>query len=87
MTAVKDYILLSSGNKMPIIGLGTWGLVEEELRRVLDQALTLGYKHIDTAFMHGNEGTIGLVIRDWLESKRLKRKELFITSKVFLTQH
>ncbi|OXA61037.1 Alcohol dehydrogenase [NADP(+)] [Folsomia candida] len=62
--------------------LGTWDLVGEELEAVLNTALTIGYRHIDTAFMHCNEQSIGRVIRDWLESKRVKRKELFITSKL-----
>ncbi len=82
MTSVKDYISLPSGNHIPIIGLGTWDLVEDELKQALNEALSIGYRHIDTSYMHGNESTIGCVIRDWLESKRLKRKDLFVTSKV-----
>jgi diketogulonate reductase-like aldo/keto reductase len=82
MSAIRDYISLPSGDRIPVIGLGTWDLFEDELIVVLNQALTLGYRHVDTAFMHGNEIGIGLVLREWLENKRLKRKDLFITSKV-----
>jgi diketogulonate reductase-like aldo/keto reductase len=82
MTSVRDYILLPSGTRMPIVGLGTWGLVGDELKGILESALSIGYKHIDTAYMHFNEDVIGFVLREWLESKRLRRKDLFVTSKV-----
>jgi aldehyde reductase len=44
-------------------------------------ALEIGYRHIDTAFMYGNEHIIGQVIDEFVKSGKLKREELFVTTK------
>ena len=45
-------------------------------------ALESGYRHIDTAYNYQNEGAIGEVIQEWITSGKLKREELFVTTKV-----
>lgn len=57
---------------------------DEEVKLALNWALEAGYRHIDTAYAYLNEGAIGDVIQDWLKSGKLKREELFITTKVYL---
>lgn len=67
---------------MPIVGFGTWGIFDEQLKAAVDTALSVGYRHFDTAFFHGNEETIGDTISDWIEQGKVTRSDLFITSKV-----
>ncbi len=62
--------------KMPLIGLGTWKLYEEECEKTVKTALELGYRHIDTADEYQNHEAIGKAIKSW------PRKELFLTTKV-----
>jgi diketogulonate reductase-like aldo/keto reductase len=67
---------LLSGYSMPVLGLGTWRLVGMACERMVSKALELGYRHIDTAELYGNEAEIGRAIRS------VERASLFITSKV-----
>nr|CAI5862099.1 unnamed protein product [Callosobruchus analis] len=71
------------GGKMPIIGLGTWQASnEDELTSALNYALEIGYRHIDTAYAYENEKIIGKVLKEWISSGKLKREDLFITTKL-----
>ena len=49
----------------------------------MEWALEAGYRHIDTAYLYMNEAAIGEVLDDWIRSGKVKREELFITTKVF----
>ncbi|KAK3926246.1 Aldo-keto reductase family 4 member C10 [Frankliniella fusca] len=74
---------LSSGGDMPIVGLGTWQVTDDqELETALDAALQAGYRHIDTATIYRNEHLIGKVLSKWLKEGKVKREELFITTKL-----
>lgn len=66
------------GVRVPSIGLGTWQLVDEKCRASTEKALELGYRHIDTAQMYGNEWVIGEV----LGRSGIPRDDLWITSKL-----
>ena len=48
----------------------------------LETALECGYRHIDTATAYENEEVIGKVLKRWLVSEKLKREDIFITTKV-----
>jgi diketogulonate reductase-like aldo/keto reductase len=63
---------------MPVLGLGTWELTGQTCIESVISALRLGYRHIDTAQMYGNEKEVGKGI--WKSG--LKREEIFITTKV-----
>jgi 2,5-diketo-D-gluconate reductase B len=65
-------------NGIPILGFGTWPLSSEEARRAILTALEVGFRHIDTAQMYGNEAEVGGA----LAASGVKREELFIVTKV-----
>ena len=67
-----------SGLSIPSIGLGTWELRGRKCRRVVRNALELGYRHIDTAAMYENESEVGSGIAD----SSVDRKEIFLTTKI-----
>jgi 2,5-diketo-D-gluconate reductase B len=64
---------------MPKLGLGTWALRGPEGQDAIERALGLGYRHIDTAEMYGNEEIVGRAIA----ASRVARAKLFVTSKVW----
>lgn len=71
--------ITAGGVKIPQLGLGLWKVTKEyDLRKSVINALTLGYRHFDTAQAYGNEAFLG----DVLHESDVPRKELFITSKL-----
>lgn len=56
--------------------------MDNELEQALEKALEVGYRHIDTAALYNNEHVIGKVLQRWLNSGKVKRDDLFITTKV-----
>src|SRR6202163_3884814 len=70
-----------NGAKIPAIGLGTWELRGRTCARLVEQALKLGYRHIDTAQVYENEREVG----EGLRASRVRRDELFVTTKVWTT--
>lgn len=72
----------ANGAKIPAIGLGTWELSGRSCARVVEQALRLGYRHVDTAQIYENEREVGEGIR----GSGVRRDELFVTTKVW-TNH
>jgi 2,5-diketo-D-gluconate reductase B len=70
----------ANGARIPIIGLGTWQLTGDTAARMVREALRIGYRHIDTAAMYGNEADVGEGIR----AAGMPRDELFLTTKVWL---
>ena len=71
------------GEQIPALGLGTWQLRGGRCRRAVEEALDLGYRHIDTAQMYANEGQIGAALR----SSTVDRGELWITTKIATRNH
>lgn len=63
---------------MPLVGFGTWGLRGRPGYEAVRAALELGYRHIDTATMYGNEAEVGRAVRD----SGLDRGEVFVTTKL-----
>jgi 2,5-diketo-D-gluconate reductase A len=64
---------------MPMVGLGTWLISNDEVSRVVTDALDLGYKHIDTAQIYQNESGIGEAI----SKASIDRDKFFITTKMW----
>jgi len=69
----------ANGAKIPLVGLGTWELRGRACARIVEQALRLGYRHIDTAEMYDNEREVG----EGLRASGVKRGEVFITTKIW----
>src|SRR6201987_2539320 len=69
------------GARIPWMGLGTWELRGRTCARIVEQALRLGYRHIDTAQAYDNEREVG----DGLRASGIRRDDLFVTTKVWTT--
>ena len=69
----------AKGARIPCLGLGTWELRGTEAQRITEAALDLGYTHVDTAQMYGNEEEIGKAIA----RSGIDRDKLFVTTKVW----
>ena len=67
------------GSAIPRLGFGTWRLAGVACREAVATALSLGYRHIDTAAMYGNEAEVGAA----LAGSGLQRDALFVTTKVW----
>jgi 2,5-diketo-D-gluconate reductase B len=70
----------TQGIAMPKLGLGTFRMQGDACRAAVESALALGYRHIDTAEMYGNEEAIGAAIT----AARVPRAELHVTTKVWV---
>ncbi|XP_063786141.1 aldo-keto reductase family 1 member C1-like [Pseudophryne corroboree] len=86
--ALKEdsYVVLNDGHKMPVIGFGTYApqtvaksLAEEGVK----VALEVGYRHIDCAFIYGNEVEVGRAIREKIADGTVKREDVFYTGKLW----
>ncbi|RKO71950.1 aldo/keto reductase [Sphingobacterium puteale] len=74
---------LNNGIDIPAIGFGTWQIPEgEEAYQAVTEALKVGYTHIDTAAIYGNEKSVGRAIKD----SGIARDTLFITTKLWNTE-
>lgn len=71
-----------AGARIPALGLGTWQVRGAECRRMVETALDLGYRHIDTARMYENEDEVGRA----LAASTVAREEVFLTTKLFLDE-
>lgn len=84
---LQKSIKLNSGNDIPSLGLGTWrsekNLVGNAVRFAIEKA---NYRHIDCAHIYGNEEEIGEAFQK-VFSVKVKREELFVTSKLWNTDH
>ncbi len=71
----------ANGATIPAIGLGTWELRGRTCARLVEQAIRLGYRHIDTAQVYENEREVG----DALRASGVNRDDVFVTTKVWTT--
>ena len=71
--------LQTQGISLPKLGLGTYRMQGDTCRQAVESALSLGYRHIDTAEMYGNEEAVGAAIA----SSAVKRQDLHVTTKVW----
>ncbi|XP_020243897.1 aldo-keto reductase family 4 member C9-like [Asparagus officinalis] len=84
---MAKFFSLNTGGKIPSVGLGTWqaqpGIVEE----AIITAVMAGYRHIDCAAFYENEEEIGLALNKLFEDGVVKREDIFVTSKLWCTEH
>jgi diketogulonate reductase-like aldo/keto reductase len=80
MNALSDTTLeLLSGAKIPQVGLGVWQASPDDTKKAVLAALQLGYRHVDTARIYGNEADVGAAVR----SSEVPRSEIFVTTKLW----
>lgn len=72
--------LTAGGAEIPLLGFGTWQMEPADARRMVAEALRIGYRHIDTAYMYKNEQAVGDGIRD----AGLPRDDVFVTTKLWV---
>ena len=76
-----EYVKLNNGIEMPILGYGVYQVTPEECERCVSDAISVGYRLIDTAQAYGNEEGVGNAIR----KSSIPRKDLFITTQVWIS--
>src|SRR5918911_620375 len=78
VVSVVPAITLNDGNTIPQLGFGVFQIDPKDTAKAVSEALEIGYRHIDTAEMYGNEKEVGEAIR----ASGLDRGEVFVTSKL-----
>ncbi|GHC63987.1 aldo/keto reductase [Ulvibacter litoralis] len=77
----------SNKDSMHTIGLGTWKASGNEVKNAVKEALNIGFRHIDTAAVYGNETEIGEALAEVFAEGKIKREDVFITSKLWNDSH
>ena len=72
------------GHAIPLLGFGTWNLTPEDARRMVAEALRIGYRHIDTAWIYHNEAAVGDGIRDAVAAGHVAREDVWLTTKIWV---
>ena len=78
-----EYVTLSNGLKMPLIGYGVYQITKDECKRCVLDALSVGYRSIDTAQSYFNEEEVG----DAIKESGIKREDIFLTTKVWIDNY
>ena len=81
------HLYFRNGDAMPSIGLGTWQSKPNEVFDAVLHAIEAGYRHLDCAYIYENEAEIGLAIKQAIKDNLVKREELFITTKLWNSEH
>ena len=76
-------VILSNGVRMPIIGYGVFQVSPEECERCVSDALSVGYRMIDTAQAYANEEGVGAAIK----KSGIPREDIFLVSKIWMTNY
>ena len=76
-------LTLPTGAPNPVLGFGTYKIAPDDTYEAISRALNIGYRHIDTAQMYGNEAEVGAAI----ETSEIPRDEIFLTTKVDNSNH
>jgi alcohol dehydrogenase (NADP+) len=82
-----NHITFTNGDRLPMLGLGTWKADEEAVYGAVTEAVRAGYRHIDCAAIYGNEAAIGRALADLMGEGVVSREDLWITSKLWNNAH
>lgn len=81
------YHTFKNGDKIPMLGLGTWKATEGQAYDAIRSAIKAGYRHFDCAHIYQNEKEIGRAFADAMANQEVKREDLWITSKLWNDCH
>lgn len=89
VTPCERCFILNNGRSIPQVGFGTSQISakDEEVIRVIKDAIDVGYRHIDTADFYKNEHSIGQALDELIKEGKIQRSDLFITTKVWSNNH
>ena len=76
-------IVNANGANIPALGFGTFRMPEDDVLRILPEAIKLGFRHVDTAQIYKNEAAVGEAI----ELSHVPREEIFLTTKVWVDRY
>lgn len=82
--AKMKFITLNDGNKMPILGYGVYQIPQNDTQRCVEDAISVGYRSIDTAQAYQNELGVGATVNSAIKGG-IKREEFFITTKIWVS--
>ena len=74
----------ASGVQIPLLGFGTWQLEGDDARRMVYEALKIGYRHIDTAWIYKNEKEVGQGIAEAIADGIVTREDIWVTTKIWV---
>ncbi len=80
-------LTLRTGDRLPAVGLGFWKVPKPDAAGLVQQAIRVGYRHLDCACDYGNEAEVGAGIRAALAGGLCRREDLWVTSKLWNTYH
>ena len=80
---MENYAILNNGNKIPVVGIGTFTMSPEDAENSVFNALKNGYRLIDTANAYVNERAVGRAIK----RSDIERSEIFVSSKLWPTEY
>lgn len=83
MSIVTKSFPLNADTSISAVGFGTFLINQENVAPAVRTALSLGYRHIDTAAVYGNEEGVGEGIRAALKEHGLNRQDIFVTTKLW----
>ncbi len=81
------YVTLNNDRQMPMMGLGTWNAPAGKVYQAIRWAIKIGYTHIDCAEIYDNQEEIGQAVTDAVNEGDIRRKDLFVTSKLWNDSH
>uniref|UniRef100_A0A803SNR9 NADP-dependent oxidoreductase domain-containing protein n=1 Tax=Anolis carolinensis TaxID=28377 RepID=A0A803SNR9_ANOCA len=91
LSAENHRLMLNDGNRMPLVGLGTYADPKQTPKGTCAQAVKIaidaGYRHIDGAYVYYNEHEVGEAIREKITEGKLKREDIFYCGKLWNTCH
>ena len=83
----EPMMTLARGAKFPRVGLGLWKVPRPQAASLVEEAIRVGYRHLDSACDYGNEVEVGQGIRAAIDGGLISRDQLWVTSKLWNTYH
>lgn len=75
-------VTLNNGLKMPMTVFGTYAIANVDVKPALENAVRIGFRHLDCAAIYNNEASVGIALEEIIGSGSVNREELYITTKV-----